>query len=100
MAFFQRVMNYLLNEVLVNSLANRCADMGRQGAALHLRCLLLCRCFWMLPACLQIGVPVAFKPAMSSLDLISSLLAGCAMHACSARPASRLHALHASTPST
>ena len=28
MAFFQRVMSYLLNEVLVNGLANRCAGPG------------------------------------------------------------------------
>lgn len=28
MAFFQRVMNYLLNEVLVNGLANRCGRAG------------------------------------------------------------------------
>lgn len=32
MAFFQRVMSYLLNEVLVNGLANRCAQPGRSTA--------------------------------------------------------------------
>lgn len=45
MAFFQRVMNYLLNEVLVNGLANRCAAAGalvRAQACGRRRLLHLC----------------------------------------------------------